>query len=253
MVVHQALDLSHTVREAHVVEIDFVKAELLDRFSGQFHVKLPNLSVISAWPIGFVMLVRLSGGDFGDGAVRIVLHEIGILEAGDSSHHVEPFLVKSGHCPAIELLAPSRGSGVVRRGVPAHRICLEARTFVILYVYDEGVDLSLFRQCYVGVDVRDVTRREINVERIAGLRHYVILKQRFFVRVIVTVIGLSASETVPYGQMQRIVDLGLVSGQCALPRAGKILPVDIAFEVARLNLIAVHLALMVGPSAAYDL
>ena len=53
--------------------------------------------------------------------------------------------------------------------------------------------------------------------------------------------------------MQRIVDLGLVSGQCALLRAGKILPVDIAFEVARLDLIAVHLALMVGPSAAYDL
>ena len=85
------------------------------------------------------------------------------------------------------------------------------------------------------------------------MRHHVILKRRLFVRVIVAVIGLSASETVSYGQMQRIVDFGLVSGQCALLRAGKILPVDISFEVARLNLIAVHLALMVGPSAAYDL
>ena len=93
MVVHQALDLSHTVRESHVVEIDFVKAELLDCLSGQFHVKLPNLSVISAWPVGFVMLVRLSGGDFGDGALRIVLHEIGVLKTGDSSHYVEPLLV----------------------------------------------------------------------------------------------------------------------------------------------------------------
>ena len=45
MIIDSVFYFGHPVRESHVVEIDFVEAELANSLLGQFHIEFPNPAV----------------------------------------------------------------------------------------------------------------------------------------------------------------------------------------------------------------
>lgn len=197
------------------------------------------------------MLERLPCFNLRDGALRIILYKIGILEAGDAGNHIEAFLMKPADCPFVEILPILGGTVVIGRRILEHGLGTESRTLIVLDIDYEGVDSGLLGKLYVLVYLGEICRREIDVERVAGLRHPVVLELRLWPWKEITVYSLSRSEAVLDGKVQGVVFFRHIAAQSLLLSRDKILGIDIAQGVGNLYFVAVHSAVGLEPVIAH--
>ena len=188
------------------------------------------------------MLERLPCFNLRDGALRIILYKVGILEAGDAGNHIEAFLMKPADCPFVEFLPILGGTVVIGRRILEHGLGTESRTLIVLDIDHEGVDFGLLGKLYVLVYLGEICRREIDVERVAGLRHPVVLELRLGSWKEITVYCLSRTEAVLYRKMQGVVFFRQIAAQGLLLSRDKILGIDIAQGVGDLDFVAMHSA-----------
>lgn len=70
-------------REAHIVELDLVKAHESGRLQPQLHLVLPHEPAVHTGPVHPADLQRLAGL-IGDDALRVILRQMGVIEGRDA-------------------------------------------------------------------------------------------------------------------------------------------------------------------------
>jgi hypothetical protein len=102
--VEKAVDLRQTVREAHIVEVDFIETDFSDGLFGKFDIILPYKAAVWTGPIRFGVLIWLPVRFAAHAGLRMVFREIVVLEAGDSADYVITLGVEFFHCLAVKFL-----------------------------------------------------------------------------------------------------------------------------------------------------
>ena len=194
VVVDKLLHLGHTVGETNIVEVDLVEAELTHRLLCQLHIELPYLAVVWAWPIGLIVLEWLARSLLGDCHLWVVLHKVRILEAGDTTYHIEALLVQTLYRILIHRLLVLTGIAIVCWRVLLHSLRLVAGALVVLNIYYKGINLGLLCKVDILLDIADNRRRDIQIERVASLGHLVVCKLNTLGRVEVATEGLATTE-----------------------------------------------------------
>ena len=119
---------------------------------------------------------------------------------------------------------------MVCRRVLCHSFRLVSRTLVILDIYYKGIDFGLLGEVDILLDIADYRRRNIQIERIARLRHLVVRKCNTLGRVEVATESLATTKWVLYRFVYLVVLLRLVSLFSLLFREYEILAIDITLQ-----------------------